>query len=163
MTIKTFDPTKVTWRLVQTQMTLVFILVLFFLIGLIRLDWVSSCGWDRALLVSGISSALFLLKLFGGLGRLLLLGFSFLRPSLKLFSPKVLCCLNLRLNRGGVPHLVVLVVMLINIAADKGLHFGFGLSLRCSLDQKVLSMQFSAFFIYPKPNWWPEAFMEVLA
>ena len=164
LTIKILDPTKVTWRLIQTQTTLVFIIIFFLLIGLTRLNWVDSYGWSRALLVLGKFLAFLLLRLFGGLDRLLLLlGSSFLGPNLRFFNFKIFCCLGLSLNHGGVHWLVASVVVLINLATDKDLHLCFGLNPHCSLNQRVSSTYFLVFFIYSKPNWWPKAFIIVLA
>ena len=161
--IKTLDPTKITWRFVRTRTILVFIIILFLPIGLIRLDWVDSYSWSGALSALSESLALFFSRLFGVFGRLLLLGSSFFGLNLGLLSPNVLRCWDLRFNRDGVHCSIALVAILINVAADRGLHFGLGLSPHCSLDQRVPSIQFSAFFIYLKPNWWLKAFIEVPA
>ena len=78
LTVIVLDLTKVTCRLIQT----IFIIVFF--LGLTRLGCIDFCSRGKASsLLSAKLSALLLLRPIGGLFLLLLLGSSFLRPSLR--------------------------------------------------------------------------------
>lgn len=71
-------------------MILVFIIILFFLIRLIRLDEVDSNNWNEALSILGVLLPLFLLGFFIGLGLLLKSQyFELLRFRLRFLCPRV--------------------------------------------------------------------------
>lgn len=96
MIIKALDLTKIRWYLIQIQTTSIFIIVLFFLIGLTRRDGVNFCGWGKVLPVLGVLSALLFSRFLNDLGLLLksqffrLLGFGPRLSHLKVFHKSAL-------------------------------------------------------------------------
>ena len=86
-------------------------------------------------------------------------------PDLRFFRLGVLCYLGLGtgLGRSSVHRLIALVAVLIGVTADESLYFGLSLSFRGFLNQSALTVQLSAFFIDPQPNWWPQTFVKVSA
>ena len=170
LTAVALDLTKVTcWQTISA------FVIVFFLIDLAWLGSIDSGGrggafWLPLSLI--MSAAVFFLippSLSRGLG-VVKAGRScqnrqLWAPDLRFFRLGVLCYLGLRvgLGRGAVHRSIALVVVLIGVAADGGLYFGFGLSLCGFLNQTAPTVQLSAFFIDPQPNQWPQIFVKALA
>ena len=160
LTIKTFDRTKVTWCLVRIQIISIFIIILFFLIELIRLDWADSCSWDRTLLVSDILSALLFLRFFYGLGLLLESQcFRLLEFGPRLFRPMIFHGSTLRI--AFLIGLVTTLATLIYVLYEQSrLEICFGLGINHFLNYFCLTVYLLALLFYTNFYQWFENFAE---